>query len=232
MYARSSWLGLLLLGLTGCDVEVLNMYTCSAPDVDHIGPDGQPIDTTHHEDPHELSCTIGQFSHWPYEWGSPSWAWMGPEDQAPACPEGVISVSYEGHADSVAPVLGEVCTCDPPTGSCALPSTISASTTACDTPGGAKTSFNAPSPWDGSCDGTTQAPGGSARSLTVDPIVMTENGCASGTPIPARVAPRHWNKFARMCDIGLSPGSIERSACLTAAPTAAGFKTWHSLRRD
>ena len=90
-------------------------------------------------------------------------------------------------------------------------------------PGGATTSFDAPTPWDGSCDSTTQTPSGAAYSLAIDPITMTENGCASGPPVPAKVVSLHWDTFARACDIGLPMGPVKRSMCLTDDLLTPGF---------
>lgn len=150
--------------------------------------------------------------------------WFGPPDQVPECPLGPSTISYEGHGDLVAPEVCEVCTCAPPTGSCALPSKLTASTAACNIPGGSSTSFDAPAPWNGSCDSSTQVPSGAAHSLTIDPIKLTETGCASGPPIPAKIVPLHWATLARGCDVGLPEGRTERSACLPPDPIEPGFK--------
>jgi hypothetical protein len=209
------------------------LYDCANPDKGHKDANWEP-DPCHFNDSDggtdggtdaggEPSCEVGEFVHWSHGWDSPSWVWIGPEDQAPECPQGPTSISYEGRTDLVASPVCEVCTCEPPTGSCALPSTLTASTAVCGTPG-ATTSFNAPSLWNGSCDGSTQVPGGAAQSLTIDPLVMTETGCASGPPVAAKIVSLHWETFARACDVGLPKTLIERSTCLPADPIAPGFK--------
>jgi hypothetical protein len=223
MIARSSGVGLLLVFLTGC-VEHLNWeYTCENADPDHLGPDGEP-DPCHDRDVNsgDLECDVGEFVHWEHFWDSPSWLWIGPEDQAPECPLGSVTISYEGHADLVAPSLCEACTCEPPTGSCALPEALTASTAVCGTPG-ATTSFDAPASWNGSCDSTTQTPSGAAHSLTIDPIAMTENGCAVGPPVAAKIVSLHWDTYARACDVHWTLGRPDRSICLPADPPPSGF---------
>ncbi|MEO5729741.1 MAG: hypothetical protein ABI134_02830, partial [Byssovorax sp.] len=223
MIARSSGAGLLLVFLAGCGVNYMTWeYSCENADPEHIGPDGKP-DPCHERDVGDLKCKVGEFVHWKFPWETPTLLWVGSEDQAPECPQGPTTISYEGHADLVAPNICEACTCEPPTGSCALPSTLTASTAVCYAPG-ASTSFNAPTPWNGRCDSSTQTPSGAAHSLTIDPIAMTENGCAVGPPVAAKVVSLRWDTFARGCDVGIPPGRLERSACLPAAPIALGFK--------
>jgi hypothetical protein len=253
MFVRASLLGALLAALAGyelagCEPYISgSVYTCTHPDIGHIGPDGEP-DPCHYEDVDdgtdggadggtdagddadahpEARCVGGEYAHWRLPWQPPTLLWFGPPDQVPECPLGPTTISYEGHTDLVAPAACEACTCDPPTGSCALPSTLTASTLACNIPGGASTSFNSPDPWDGSCDSTTQVPGGFAHSLMIDPIAMTENGCAPGPTIPAKVISLHWDTVGRGCDVGLPMGPTERSVCLPPEPiepAEPGFK--------
>jgi hypothetical protein len=224
MIARSFGAGLLLVVLAGCGVNYLNWeYTCENADPDHLGPDGEP-DPCHDRDVGGAPrCDVGEFVHWKVQWEAPTLLWVGPEDQAPECPWGLTSVSYEGHADLVAPGLCEACTCEPPTGSCALSSTLTATDAVCYAPG-TTTSFNAPTPWDGTCDSTTQLPDGAAHSLTIDPIAMTENGCAVGPPVAAKVVSSRWDTFARGCDARMPDGPFQRSICLPDEPIPPGFK--------
>lgn len=216
-------MGALLVGLTGCGVQFAPLYYCEDPDIGHKGPDGEP-DPCHFQnaDGGDPRCDVGQYVHWQALWADPTLLWIGPEEQAPECPRGPSTVSYEGHTDLVALPVCEACTCEPPTGSCALPSTLTASTAVCDTPG-ALTSFNAPTPWDGSCDSTTQIPSGAAHSLKIDPMTMTENGCALGPPVAAKVVSLHWDTFARGCDVAFPPSPIERSICFPGDLLPPGF---------
>lgn len=92
----------------------------------------------------------------------------------------------------------------------------------CGTPG-VTTSFNAPTPWNGNCDSTNQTPSGAAHSLTIDPIAMTENGCAAGPPSAAKVVSLRWDTYARACDVHWPDGPTERSTCLSADSTPPGF---------
>jgi hypothetical protein len=219
---RSVGVGLLLVVVAGCGVQRLDWYFCDNPDKGHLGPDGEP-DPCHKRDPDDvLRCDVGEYVHWRHFWDSPSWVWIGPEDQAPECPLGSATISYEGHADLVAPSACEACTCEPPTGSCELPSTLTASDAVCGS-SGVTASFNAPTPWNGSCDSTTQTPDGAAHSLTIGPIAMTENGCAVGPPVAAKLVSLHWDTYALACDANWPMGPGDRSICLPADPTPPGF---------
>ncbi len=227
MIARSLGVGLLLVALVGCD-KYMDGYSCYFPDKGHRDAKNNP-DPCHHNDPDSGTdagidpvCPVGKFAHWTFQWEQPTLLWIGPEDQAPECPRGPTTVSYEGRTDLVAPSICEACTCEPPTGSCALPSTITASDAACGTQG-ASTPFDAPASWDGSCDGTVQTPNGASNSLAIDPIVITENGCAAGPPVAAKVVSLHWETYARGCDVDLPKGPVDRSICLTDDLAPPGF---------
>ena len=224
MIARTFGSGLLLVSLAGCGVQYFDWdYTCDNADPEHRGPDGEYDPCREQDVGGDLGCVVGEFLHWQHEWEAPSWVWIGPEALAKECPLGPATISYEGHADLVAPNICEACACEPPTGSCALPSTLTASTTACSMPGGSSTSFNAPAPWDGSCDSTTQTPNGAAHSLTINPIAMTENGCAPGPPVSAKVISLRWDTYARACDVHWPEGRTDRSICLPPDPPPPGF---------
>ena len=224
MIARSSGAGLLLVFLTGCVQNLTWRYACENPDPKHRGPDGE-FDPCHEQDvDSDLRCDVGEYVHWQFPWEEPTLLWFGPEDQAPECPSGPTSISFEGHADLVAPSICEACTCEPPTGSCALPSTLTASTTVCSMPGGSSTSFDVPPSWTGSCDSSTQLPSGKAYSLTIGALTMNENGCAPGPPVAAKVISMRWDTFARGCDVTMPDGQLPRSACLPVEPLPPGFK--------
>jgi hypothetical protein len=227
MLARVAFLGALLGALAGCTLETVEgNYTCADPDKGHRGPDGKP-DPCHHQDAVAdagPSCDVGDYVHWPIKWHDPTLLWFGPAEQTPECPRGPTTVAYEGQTDLVAPSACEACTCEPSAGSCALPSILTTSTTTCgDFASGSPTSFNAPTPWDGSCDSTTQTPDGAAHSLTIGPITITESGCPSGPPIAAKIASLHWDTFARACDVDLLTGPVNNSICLSESLVSPGF---------
>ncbi len=239
MLVRAAVIGALLSAVVvgcaaGCDAMLSGaLYSCKEPEPGHRGPDGVP-DPCHYqdaaggtdagEDVHlDSVCEVGQYVHWSIKWASPTLLWIGAEDQAPECPFGPESISYEGHTDLVAPIICDACTCEPSMGDCSLPTTLTASSAPCGAPGGVTTSFDAPTPWDGQCDSTTKVPGGAAHSLKADPLVVTDTGCASGPPIPSKISSLHWNTYARGCDTDLPMGPLDRSICLTDDVIPSGF---------
>jgi hypothetical protein len=206
MSARGGWGAVLLLGLAGCGTTDVN-----------LGYNDQPVVAG--------ECPGGEVVHWPFGWDEPVWLWFGPESQAPECPGG--STTYEGHADLVAPMACEACTCEPPTGACSFSLTITASSETCGAFGsGAMTPFAPPASWDGQCDGSTGLPQGAAHAVTIGPLGMTEDECVPGPTLPAKAITWHWETFGRACDgFGWTPGPLERSACVPDAETElSGFR--------
>lgn len=193
-----------LVALAGCVVNQGNVgYTCTDPDRDYVDADGQP-DPCHLREPADAGtdaeCPGGEYVHLPFFWDGPTLLWFGKEEQAPECPHGPMTTDYEGHTDLVAPNECEACTCEPPSGSCALPSKLTASTTTCvDFKNGMPADYDAPTPWDGQCDDTHETPPGAAHSLTIGALAMTENGCVPGPPVAAKVVSSHWDTYARAC---------------------------------
>ena len=218
-----------LLALSGCVVAYGNVgYTCDNPDRGHLGPDGKP-DPCHRRDVADAGadaeCPEGEYVHVPVQWAGPTLLWIGPEEQAPECPYGPMTTDYEGHADLVASNACEECTCEPSTGSCELPSMLTVSTTACSMPGGSTTSFDAPMPWDGHCDGAVQTAPGAAHSLTIGALAMVENGCAPGPPVAAKVVSSHWETYARACAGKWERGPTSQSICIpNDKPTPADLR--------
>ena len=134
--------------------------------------------------------------------------WLGPVGtEPPPCPSLAPVAVDEGHADltATAPVCS-ACACDPPQGSCVLPQTMTASNVSCGMPGGVPTMFDPPAVWDGSCDTTNAIPANKlcggvpcAKSLTIAPLTLVEQGCGVSNPPPADISPPTWATAARSC---------------------------------
>lgn len=205
MVVNWRWAGALLISVGtvgGCVQHGQIGYNCdpSIYEEEHLGPDGQP-DPCHRRDlpPNAGGCAVGVCTETPLYWDGPTLLWSGPAGQAPECPTGPTGIAWEGHDDLMAPSECEACTCAPPTGSCTLPSMLTASTQACNIQGGASASFDAPVPWDGQCDTAIQVPTGVATSLTIAPLTVMESGCMPGPSMAAKIVSAYWATDVRAC---------------------------------
>jgi hypothetical protein len=214
---REKVLALLIVALAGCDLTYLDVYRCENPDEDHKDANGEP-DPCHRNDPTASDAGVDDAGGTcagpcvptiPADWSGPALVWMGAEADAPACSAvaGAPGHFYEGHADLDAPIVCGACTCDPPSGSCALPATLTASAATCagDGPGVPHTPFNPPPKWDGTCTAANAIPGGKlcggvpcVQSVTIGPLTKTEGGCLPIEPVNVQ-PPATWKTFARAC---------------------------------
>lgn len=189
-------MGVLIPFFMGCGVIYADVgFTCVDPDLDHVGKDGTP-DPCHHED----GCMTGSICEPVADgWEGPWLLWRGPLGiDPPPCPHGT-PIGHEGYADFNPSNAGcPACTCGPSHGSCGLPSGFTASSAPCGMPG-VTTSFDAPSPWSGACDGKAPVPAGVAVSVTIDPVPINELGCAPGPSAPLRESNSIWNSYTRTC---------------------------------
>lgn len=205
-------MGLLAIGLAGCGTTELWWYSCPKPDRGHLAFDGTP-DPCHYKDQDagaEEGCPPGACVLRPTYWDGPFWVWVGPDPAVmkfgskgpPECPLGTAGPAGDWHADLLAPPACAICTCEPSTGSCELPSVFTASTVTCGQPGGTSIAFDAPVSWDGKCDTTNQVPANAAKSLTIAPVTVTEESCPVGPPVAALTGgavPYVWQTLVRTC---------------------------------
>jgi hypothetical protein len=171
-------------------------------------------------------------------WG-PLLAWIGPVDQQPVCPYGTTPVAGEHHADlNVPPLDCPTCSCDPPTGTCDLPATMTASSGKCYAPNAIHSDTNPPANWDGSCTAANPIAAGAAcnggpcvNSLTVAPLTLTESGCAPraiNPPTPA--PPPSWKASAVMCN--LEPCDAGKSVCVPKVSSPVFWETCLAFAGD
>ena len=219
----------LLVTVGGCVSTGEIGYDCdpSTYEEGHLGPDGKP-DFCHRRDPpknndgcdSETKC-FGM----PATWQGPVYFWAGQAGHVPACPLGSNEIAWEGHADLVAPNKCEPCSCEPPSGACALSSTLTASMTACNVSGGSSSPFDAPESWGGQCDTSTQVPAGLAGSLTIAPLTLTESACSPGLPVAAKVIAPRWATDVRACHSSLFNGCKDTtSACFPSSPRSTEYE--------
>ncbi|MFS8065249.1 MAG: hypothetical protein ACMG6S_02635 [Byssovorax sp.] len=220
---------LLLVALTGCGISNLDVYTCHEPDEGHKEANGEP-DPCHYND--DLAAgDAGSGAPCPGvcvaladgEWIGPQLVWMGDEAAAPPCPANARLERVELRRPALEKICPTTCSCTPPTGSCALPATVTASSLSCYAPGAVHASFDPPASWTGTCTPANAIPLGQlcggvpcVQSVTIAPLVMTESGCQPieqpTPPQPAR------STFARVCSAPPFPRCDDDYVCVPAAP--------------
>jgi hypothetical protein len=167
----------------------------------------------------------------PGYWENPSLVWIGQALQAPPCPEAAPKEAFNLFADLNAPDLCGACQCDPPTGSCGLPATLTARAATCADVGPATpaTPFDPPDGgWDGGCTASDAVDGGQlcdggacVQSLTIGPLIVNDVGCAS-TQAPVTKDPPTWGMSARVCR-GAPFGACGNDGLVCSPSPAPGF---------
>lgn len=158
---------------------------------------------------------------------------LTPVGEEPGCPAGSKPVLTDHFADlSIPPLECPGCACDPPTGDCGLPGTMTAHSASCqaDAQGSVHTDFSPPSTWDGSCTAKGAIAAGAlcngkpcVKSLSVAPLTLEDHGCVAHTTSETRgpEAPS-WGTAATICQPSACEGGD--GACVTkAASPGAGW---------
>lgn len=145
----------------------------------------------------------------PAGWDGPYLLWSGLNGQEPPCPyDAPYGEAHHAYGDLIAPPACEPCACGPSTGSCTLPSTLTAHDVSCqnlsqphkDTP------FDAVASWNGTCDNLNPiGAGAGVKSLSIAPLTVSGEACVpglAGPPPPALIpgVPQpDWKTFALAC---------------------------------
>ena len=176
----------------------------------------------------------------PVEWLGPALLWIGKENEAPECPPTAPVDSALMYNELNAPNVCASCECAAPTGSCALPTALTAASSQCpgDAAGVAHTSFDAPAGWSGACTTEDSIPANQkcngvacVQSLTIAPITLTEAPCAVSTTPIASKQPYVWGTAALACH-GSAAGSCMGAAEVCTPPAPDGFKQCLLQRGD
>lgn len=167
----------------------------------------------------------------PAGWEGPTLLWMGKAGDAPECPPSAPVRGLPLFAELNAPTLCDLCECEAPSGTCALPTTLTAWASTCPTEGSTatQTSFNAPADWSGACTDASAIPAKQkcnavdcVQALTIAPVALTEAPCAvTVVPVPAKVPPT-WGMVAQSCH-GLTTGSCTSPSEICAPAAPPGF---------
>jgi hypothetical protein len=158
--------------------------------------------------------------------------------EEPTCPVGTTKVLSTHYADlDVPPLACPGCACDAPTGTCTLPTKITASSVLSSQMNDAaiQTDFSAPNGWDGSCTNENAIPAGAlcngipcVHSLQTAPLTMKQGDCSARTkPAPRPAAPPSWKTAATLCQLAACSGAPgEDGLCLSkTVPAAIGWET-------
>ncbi len=168
----------------------------------------------------------------PGEWLGPMLLWVGKEGEAPECPPSAPVQGSPMFAKLNAPNVCGTCECDAPSGSCALPTTLTAASSQCsgDAPGVAHTAFDAPAGWSGDCTAESPIPANQkcngvncVQSLTIAPLTLTEAPCGVSTTPVASKLPYTWGAVAQSCH-GLTSGTCAAPSEICAPAVLPGFE--------
>ncbi len=168
----------------------------------------------------------------PGEWLGPMLLWKGKVGGEPECPSSAPVSGTRVFAELNAPNSCGACECEAPTGSCALPTTLTAASAQCgdDVPGVASTAFNAHAGWNGDCVTDNSIPANQkcngvncVQSLTIAPLTLTETSCGVSTTPIASKQPSAWGAVAQTCH-GLAPGSCASPSEICAPAVEPGFE--------
>jgi len=189
-----------------CDIEACPEHCLNDPCVSASGDAG--TDATIPPDGGISSCD-GTCAPLPPAggWEGPFLFSLSPEGMEPPCPAQAPVVAYQGHDGLLdSPTSCGTCACSTPSGACAPPLTLTASSTPCGDTSGMTASFNGPAVWDGACTAQgciSPAPSCSqalsVRSLTAAPLVLTEEACTPSIVIAQDVSMAHWTNAALAC---------------------------------
>src|SRR5512132_1002479 len=140
-------------------------------------------------------------------WEGPILLSLSPAGTETACPAEAPVIGYQGHEGLQGPSTScGTCSCSAPSGSCAPPLTLTASSEPCTGVGAAPSPFAGAAAWDGTCtaqDCISQDPACnhalSVQSLTAAPLVMTEQGCTPSLVIPLSLSTPSWTSAVLAC---------------------------------
>ena len=214
--------------------DIIDLHEpCQNPDIGHVDADGN-ADFCHLHDPKPPApeCAGHCIPLAPLGgWEGPVLVWVGDPNSVPSCPDSATSLGYTGYADPQ-PLACSACACDPPTGTCLLPTSVTANSEPCGASGAVHTTFDPPAGWQGQCSTSNTIPakkmcGGvpCVTSVTIGPLTMMEKGCAVSAPVAIKDAGTEsgpWATAAIACQ-GLVDPSVDHcpDSGEVCAPSAA-----------
>ncbi len=170
----------------------------------------------------------------PAGWDGPYLLWTGDVASASHCSDlpGEPDEVYAGHGYPEGTTLCGACACEPPSGSCELPATLTAAAASCagNNPGVTHLSFDPPASWAGTCTAENAIPAGKlcggvpcVQSVTIAPLTMKQGGCLPIDP-PSIKPPPAATTFARACAMGGGQSCTASSGVCKPAAMGPEFK--------
>ena len=162
------------------------------------------------------------------EWTPPSlFAQVQASQPAPVCPKNAPAPAQPMYANPDLSFSCPTCSCEPPTGVCPLPQTMTANTSLECPSTDAGVPFDPPDGWDGGCttsdaiDGGPCDGGDCVQSVTVAAITPNESSCTPIQSVVAQSTEVTWQTFGYAC-AGLTNGSCA-SAGDVCTPKPSGI---------
>ena len=205
---------LVALLLEGCDTDSLDLAACRTP-----SSPGPPCPT-------KERCSGPCVPLPPLGWSRPVLLWSGPQFEAPECPtDRAGGVQFEGFADPSDAPECPMCSCEPPTATCELPSILTVGTQKCgvEDPPQLLYDYSGLVPDSTICVTDNPFPAGMIHSYSTGPTAMFENGCKPVATMPPKGGAAAWKTFARACGSGGSPCLDPVALCDAPAPPPPGF---------
>ncbi len=209
-----------------CDVDPCPGHCLNDPCPDHDSDAGTDATTS---DGGPSACSGACVPLPPADWQGPFLLSLSPEGSETACPGQAPVIAYQGHAGLNVPSAScGTCSCSAPSGTCAPPLTLTASSKPCYAPGAVTSAFDGPAAWDGACTAQnciSQDPacsqGLSVQSLTATPLIMTEPGCTPSLVVPHSLSTPSWTTAALACRGSATVGLVCSDPSQTCVPAAA-----------
>ena len=146
----------------------------------------------------------------PAGFSSPRLVWFGADESAaPPCPSDAAEQETIVHADPSVPAAScSECSCAPSTGSCELPTTITAHSALCnDLDGSLAIDTDPPLSWTGECSADNAIPAGvtcfglpCVESVTFGALTITDESCSSSGTSTTPLPPPFWQLSAKICE--------------------------------
>lgn len=168
-------------------------------------------------------------------WGPPMLLAKTKATQSPACPGNAPNIQQIMYADPIQSLPCPTCSCEPPTGVCMMPQTMTANT-ALECPSDAGVPFNPPDAWDGGCTTNDAIDGGACdsgfcvKSVTVAAVTPNESACVPTQSVTSTEVT--WQTIGYNCAGSTNSGVCASPSDVCAAAPSTGYALCISREGD